>query len=574
MPIIGIDLGTTNSLAAVYQNGKSCLIPNAFGEVYTPSVVSVDDDGQILVGRVAKERLISHPERTAATFKRSMGTDERFTLADRQFTAEELSGFVLRRLKEDAEAFLGQTVTQAVISVPAYFNHRQRAATKTAGMLAGLKVERLINEPSAAALSCYTAESGDAAFLVCDFGGGTLDVSVVDCFENVVNILAVSGANKLGGVDFDEVIARKYCRQNGIEYASLSAGQRAILLSQSEQCKKSLSEAPLAMMVLELDGLKGSLGLTGQALLEEAKPLFNRIREPLQKALKDSGLSADELQAIVPVGGSCNMPLVRQYLAHLLGRTLAPIVNAETAIALGAGLYAAMKMRETDLKDMVLTDICPFTLGVGVHDPANPSDLLMSPVIERNSALPSSKVGRYFTVANGQPALEVQVFQGESMHCAENLKLGQLELPVPPAPAGKEGCEVRFTYDINGILEVEATSISTRQTISTLLVGEGSGLTEDEARQHLEALQHLKIHPREQEENRLLLARCERLWAESLGEDRHNIGEIARWFEANLQSQEAGRIRYALRRCTEWLDALEAGDTLDDFDFDEFDEEA
>ena len=207
MSIIGIDLGTTNSLAAVYQNGASRLIPNAFGEYLTPSVVSLDEDGTVLVGKAAKERLITHPGRTAAAFKRAMGTAKTFSLGDKEFLPEELSALVLRRLKEDAEAFLGQPVEEAVVSVPAYFTDAQRAATKRAGKLAGLKVDRLINEPSAAALACYDPDQGDAAFLVYDFGGGTLDVSVVDCFENVVNILAVSGDNQLGGNDLDAAIA-------------------------------------------------------------------------------------------------------------------------------------------------------------------------------------------------------------------------------------------------------------------------------------------------------------------------------------------------------------------------------
>lgn len=573
MPIIGIDLGTTNSLASVYQNGKSKLIPNPFGEFHTPSVVSVDDDAHILVGKAAKERLVSHPEHTAAAFKRSMGTNKKYILGQKTFTPEELSSFVLRRLKEDAEAFLGEKVEQAVISVPAHFNHKQRAATKMAGLLAGLSVERLINEPSAAALSCYDPAGGDAAFLVCDFGGGTLDVSVVDCFENVVNILAVSGSNHLGGADFDEAIAQMYCKKNKIDYQALSPQLKAILLMQAERCKKTLSVAPVAVIVLEVEGLKGSLTLTGASLIKGAKNLFSRLREPLQKALKDSTLLPEDLHAVIPVGGSCNMPLMRQYLTHLMGRPLAPIENSETTIALGAGMYAAMKMREDSLKDMVLTDICPFTLGVGVHDPNDSGDLLMSPVIERNSALPTSKVEKYYTVTNGQTLVEVQVYQGESRHCNENLKLGELVLPLPAAPAGKEGCEVRFTYDINGILEIEASSLSTNEKISTVLVGEGSGFTQAEARQYLKKLKHLKIHPRNQEQNRLLLARCERMWTEALGDERRQISEVARWFEANLATQEAGRIRYALHRCTGWLDALETGAMLDTFDFDSFDEE-
>lgn len=573
MPIIGIDLGTTNSLAAVWKEGRSQLIPNAFGEYLTPSVVSVDADGSILVGKAARERLISHPEQSAASFKRAMGTDQRFVLADKAFTPEELSALVLRRLKEDAEAFLGQPVTEAVVSVPAYFNDAQRAATKRAGMLAGLTVDRLINEPSAAALACYDPAQGDASFLVYDFGGGTLDVSVVDCFENVVNILAVSGDNALGGNDFDMAIAHMYCQKNQIDFHALNKEKQAILLRQAEQCKRTLSESPVAMMVLELDGLKGSMALTGQQLIEQAQTLFSRMRTPLLRALKDSGISLNELQAVVPVGGSCKMPVVRQYLNHLLGQKLANPGSPDTVVALGAGMYAAMKARENSLREMVLTDICPFTLGVGVHNPADEENLLMSPIIERNSALPTSKIESYYTVSDNQTQLKIQVFQGEALYCKENQKLGELNLPVPPAPAGKEGASVRFTYDINGILEVEATSLSTHQTISTVLVGKGSGLTEAQAKERLQELEKLKIHPREQEENRLLLAKGERLWEEALGEQREQIAQVVQMFAQALASQEQGRIARTRAKVAEMLNRLEEGLFLNELDEEDYEGE-
>ena len=569
MPIIGIDLGTTNSLAAVYTGGKSTLIPNAFGEYLTPSVVSIDEDGEVLVGRAARERLITHPERTAAAFKRAMGTGRRFALAGRDFLPEELSALVLRRLKEDAEAFLGQPVEEAVVSVPAYFTDAQRAATKRAGALAGLRVDRLINEPSAAALASYDPAQGDAAYLVYDFGGGTLDVSVVDCFENVVNILAVSGDNQLGGNDLDGAIAHMYCQENGIDFEALPADQRAILLAQAEQCKMTLTGAPMAVMVLELPGLAGSMSLTGQKLIEKAATLFGRMRAPLQRALRDSGLSLAELTGVVPVGGSCKMPVVRQYLTHLLGRPLLDRGHPDTVVAQGAGLYAAMKERRGELRQMVLTDLCPFTLGVGVLNPADESNPVMSPIIERNSALPTSKVEKYYTVSPGQTHLRIQIYQGEAMYCAENRKLGEVDLAVPPGPAGREGAAVRFTYEIHGILEVEAQSLSTGKAIRTVLVGQGSDLTPAEAEKRLEQLQSLKIHPRDREENRLLLARGERMWKESLGEEREQVGRVMEQFQAELATQEPARILRARSRCKELLDRLEEGRPLDGLEWDE-----
>ena len=345
MAVIGIDLGTTNSLAAVWQQGRSRLIPNALGDVLTPSAVSIDEDGTVLVGEAARQRLVSHPERSAAAFKRAMGTDQTYSLAGRTFTPEELSALVLRQLKQDAEAFLGEPVEEAVVSVPAYFNDRQRAATKRAGQLAGLRVERLVNEPSAAALSCYKPDEGEASFLVFDFGGGTLDVSVVECFDNVVNILAVSGDNALGGNDFDETIAHLFCVENGLDYRGLDRAAKAILLEQAEKCKQALTENPMAVMIVDSPGVKGALSLTGKKLVEHSQKLLERMRTPVARALRDSGLGRGELAGVIPVGGSCKMPLVRQYLAHLLGQrpkqNAQPVGGTDTA----AGKVAAQDIQ-------------------------------------------------------------------------------------------------------------------------------------------------------------------------------------------------------------------------------------
>ena len=268
MAIIGIDLGTTNSLAAVWRNGVCELIPNAAGEYLTPSVVSVDEDGSILVGQAARERLISHPERTAARFKRHMGTDKTFRLGGRAFTPEELSALVLRRLREDAEYYLGEAVTEAVVSVPAYFAEAQRAATKRAGALAGLKVERLVNEPSAAAVSgSMGREEADQVCLVFDLGGGTLDVSLVERFENVVSVTAVSGDNQLGGADFDQAIARAFCTETGLSFDHLPPGRQELLIRQAEACKIALTTQEPVVMAVDDGVISASLPLTNEWLI-------------------------------------------------------------------------------------------------------------------------------------------------------------------------------------------------------------------------------------------------------------------------------------------------------------------
>lgn len=557
MAVLGIDLGTTNSLAAVWQNGRARLIPNPAGGFLTPSAVSIDGDGSVLVGRAARDRMVGAPGRSAAAFKRAMGTDQRFVLAGREYTPEELSSLVLRSLKQDAEAFLGEEVTEAVVSVPAYFNAAQRAATKRAGQLAGLRVERLINEPSAAALSCYDPAKGEAVFLVFDFGGGTLDVSVVECFENVVNILAVCGDNQLGGLDFDTAIARLFCETNNLQPDQLSRSGWASLLRQAEAAKMAMTRAGMAVMVQPEGELSGSLTLNGDLLIQRCAGLFERMAAPVRRALRDSGITPAELQAVVPVGGSCRMPVVRQYLSHMLRRPLQSPAGPDTAVALGAALYAGMKSRETALRQLVLTDICPFTLGVAVENHAQPGRLRLAPVIERNSALPSSKVHNFCTAADGQTAIRVEVYQGEQPYVEDDLCLGQLSLTVPPGPRGQESADVRFTYDINGILEVEVRVLSTGETQTALLVGQGSGLTQEEAEERMRQLAHLKLHPREQEENRALIAQGERLYAESLGAMRQQVGMALEYFAAQLESQEPARISHARRRVAEFWQRLE-----------------
>ena len=434
--IIGIDLGTTNSLAAIWRDGRPQLIPNSLGEYLTPSVVSLDDDGTVLVGRAAQERLISHPQRTASCFKREIGTDKTYNLGGRTFTPEELSALVLRQLREDAEAWLGEPVTEAVVSVPAYFAQAQRAATKRAGALAGLLVERLVNEPSAAAVSARIGEGGvDKLCLVFDFGGGTLDVSLVERFENVVSVTAVSGDNRLGGRDFDMAIVRGFCDDCGLDYEALNQQQREMLLRQAESCKIALTTQRSVLMVYtDSEGGYHALPLTNEWLIRKSSPLFKRLTTPIRKVLVDSGTPAFAVDELVMVGGSSRMPAVRGYIAKSLGREISDGSQADTAVALGAGICAGMKARAEGLRELVLTDVCPFTLGISICNHNVPSQPVMSPIIERNSVLPTSKMGVYCTVRDNQTVLDVDVYQGENRYCKDNMLLGSLKISVPPLP--------------------------------------------------------------------------------------------------------------------------------------------
>ncbi len=556
MAIIGIDLGTTNSLAAVWRNGKSELIPNAAGEALTPSVVSVDEDGGVLVGRAARDRLISHPERTAARFKRFMGTAKTYTLGSRTFTPEDLSSLVLRSLREDAEAYLGEPVEEAVVSVPAYFAEAQRSATKRAAALAGLKVERLVNEPSAAAVAGHIGQGGeDKVCLVFDLGGGTLDVSLVERFGNVVSVTAVSGDNRLGGADFDLAVARGFCEDCGLDFDSLSPRRRELLIRQAERCKMALTNQERVILSIDDGTVSAALTLSNEWLIRKCGALFRRMTAPVQRVFLDGGVSPQELDDLVMVGGSSHMPAVRRYIARTLHKEPVKDSRPDTAVALGAGICAGMKARAADLRELVLTDVCPFTLGVARYNESEQGRDLMSPIIERNSVLPTSKMGIYYTVRDGQDKVDVRVFQGENRYCEDNTLLGQLQLPVPPARRGEQSIRIRFTYDINGLLEVEAVNETGR---AERLVLQNGDMTAQEAERRLKELARLKLHPREQEECRAMVARGERLYAVTVGSLREQVAELLDWYQKVLSTQEALKIAKATRRLDRFFDRAEA----------------
>lgn len=552
MAIIGIDLGTTNSLVTVWKDGASELIPNAFGEVLTPSVVSIDENGGVYVGKIARERLISHPENTASVFKRFMGTDKVYHLAERDYTPQELSAYVLKKLKEDAEKYLQETVTEAVISVPAYFNNAQRDATKQAGVLAGFKVDRIINEPSAAALACqqlYPEE--DVMEMVFDFGGGTLDVSVVDCFDNVINVVSVSGDNHLGGYDFDMAMAKYFCEKQKIDYRELSRNERAAIIKSAELCKQELSTAEHSDMVVNYNGEKKELTFDTEKMIEASAGIFQRMLKPIKQALIGGDVTMDDIRRIILVGGSCKMPSVRLYLQHFLKKEVVFLGSPDTIVALGAGTYAGIKERKAEIKDMLLTDVCPFTLGVDIVGGS------LSPIIERNNALPVSRSGIYQTVSDGQEELHFHIYQGEAPVASHNVLLGEIKLPVPKGPKGAEKADIRFTYDINGILEVDAKVLSTDETAHLVIVDEKNHMSEQQVNEALSSMQVLKQHPRDKEENAYLISRCESLYELAGIQLREFLLHELEIFQYWLDRQDEMKIKKARNRFKTVLDLVE-----------------
>lgn len=579
MAIVGIDLGTTNSLICVFRNGKSELIPNSFGEFLTPSCVGIDDDGeQVLVGKIAKDRLISHPDLTVSSFKRFMGTDKKLVVGDKVFTAPELSSFVIRQLKEDAEAYLGEEVEEAVISVPAYFDDNGRNATKMAGELAGLRVERIINEPSAAALAYRKDDDGDATFLVCDLGGGTFDVSVVDAFDNIIEIAAVAGDNHLGGDDWNIAIAQYFCDENGIKVDELSSETKAIILKQAEMCKIALNNSEPIIMSVSIGEDSYMASLTGKKLVEISASLFKRIEEPIRRALHDASMTVNDIDYVVMVGGSSKMLTVSKYIEQLVGREMKANIDPDKVVGIGAGVVAGIKSRDEDIKDTILTDVCPFTLGTNIINYAKRDDPLFSPIIERNSVLPTSHMERYYTVSDKQDKMVFKIYQGENMYCRDNTLLGDIEIKVPKNKAGEECCDVRFTYDINGILEVDVQCVSTGETKNKVILNKNIKLTDEEIAVKQKELQKLKILPRDEEENKAIIARAERLYEEAFGELRDIIGINTQRFLEILAGQDSKKIRRNKKQFVEFLNMVENQEAgfdvfMRDFDFDDEEDE-
>lgn len=561
MAIIGIDLGTTNSLVSVWRDGRIQLIPNAFGDFLTPSVVGFGGDGEVFVGKIAQEMLITEPSTTFSEFKRNMGTDYQYTANKKNYRAEELSAFVLRRLKQDAERFLGETVTEAVISVPAYFNDDKRCATKNAGKLAGLVVERLINEPSAVALKHHINSDEMENFIVFDFGGGTLDVSLVEAFDNMVEIRAVAGDNHLGGKDFDEIIADDFCQKHEIEKSLLSGKERGILKKEAEQLKRDLTEKNDADRTVRIGEKEYTMHMTNQELIHISANLFRRMTQPLKKVLNDSGTEWGEIDKVILVGGSSRMPVIKQYIRSLTDVPVVVDASPDESVAIGAGLSAAIKERKGEVKDMILADICPFSIGTALYDGT------FSPIIERNDTLPCSRTRYYVTVDNYQTKMNFPIYQGENLIANENLCLGTVTIKdLPRRPKGETGANVTFLYDINGILDISV--VSDNRSVHKVIVNKKMGLTDAELEKRLEELQKMTLHPIDQEENRLLIERAQRMFQESNALTRQYIAEMLRHFKQTLDHGKGREIREEYVRFAMYLEAIERNQ----FDFDDFTE--
>lgn len=568
--IVAIDLGTTNSLIGVWRNGEPRLIPNATGDLLTPSAVSVLDSGEIVVGRAARDRLVSHPRRSAAAFKRVMGTNRALTLGDRDFRPEELSALVLRSLKADAEAWLGEPVREAVITVPAYFADAQRKATQAAAELAGLRCERLLNEPTAAALAYGLQEDGESRVLVVDLGGGTFDVSVLEMFEGVMEVRATAGDNFLGGEDFNQALLAAFMREVGTQAGLPPPADEppfhGLLRRQIEQLKQRLSQEDTA--TLSLPWRTGTLSWTvsREQFNVLCEPLYKRIRQPIERALRDARIHPGELAAVVLAGGATRMPALRRMISLLFRHMPTQNLDPDQVVAMGATVQAGLMMRDAALNERVLTDVAPFTLGVEVANRQSDGHIvhnLFVPVIERNTVIPASRTTTLSTLEDRQTTIVLRVFQGESRRAKDNILLGELNVRIPAAPRGQQSVEVRFTYDTSGLLDVDATALSTGAHYHLLIEGNSGRLSPAEIRQRLAALAHLKISPRDQAENVAALARAERLFEELLGEQRSAVGDWIGDFLGALDLGDPRQIGISRALLLQRLDRVEPKSPFD-----------
>ena len=549
--VLGIDLGTTNSCMAVIEGGESVVIPNAEGNRTTPSVVAFRKDGERLVGDVAKRQAIMNPDRTIASVKRQMGTRRRYDIDGHAYSPEEISAFILQKLKVDAEAYLGEEVTKAVITVPAYFDDSQRTATKNAGEIAGLEVLRIINEPTAASLAYGLEKKADETILVYDLGGGTFDVSLLDVGDGVFEVKATSGDTKLGGDDFDQAVVEwlveEFKRENGIDLGQDRAALQR-LRDAAEKAKKELSSQ--SSTEINQPFISGTpdgpvhlvIELTRARFNELTAHLVERTRGPFQQVLRDSGIELAKIDEVVMVGGSTRMPSIQELVKRQTGKDPNRGVNPDEVVAVGAAIQAGVLAGEVE--DVVLLDVTPLSLGIetlgGVFDK----------VIERNTTIPVERKRTYSTAEDNQTAVDIQVYQGERSQARLNKLLGHFRLDgIPPAPRGIPQVEVAFDIDQNGILNVKARDSATNRE-QHITISQTGALSEDEVGQMVQdaeqyAEEDKKFRERQESRNELdaMVLSLERLLrdnAERVDEtERQQLDEALTKARQTMEEEEA-----------------------------------
>ena len=589
--MIGIDLGTTNSLATyIDDNGEIQFIKNEYGNILIPSVVGIDENDDIIVGELAKERRMMNAGETASNFKRRMGTDAKIKVKNRTFDAQMLSSFVLKHLKENAEKQLNEKINRAIISVPAYFNDKQRRDTKMAAELAGLTVERLINEPTAAALSLGSnILNQNLKFIVLDLGGGTFDVTLLETFEDIMEVLSISGDTMLGGEDFTTKICEIFLKNIKLSIADLSRDERTKLYTKADRAKKLISLKNVEIE-MEIKGKKYKSEITQENFRETVKPLLVKMKVAIDKALQDGNTDAREIEKVILVGGAVKLGIIEEFVEKYFhkmrgekiyfnnddfienNKLVSIAADPDTVVAYGVGIAVGMKERNKVFKERILTDVCPFTLGTEIVGRR------FAPIIPRNTTVPTSRSEYFYTIEDYQSQVTVGIYQGESLNIDDNLFLGEFLLDVPQNLAGKEAINVRFTYDINGILEVEAKVVSTGLKKSKLIVN--GDLSEEEKNEKIKMLEEIKIQSENKNKDKLLLERANRIYAEIVNtEIRNHISEYLENYQKIVVTGDRIRIQKTKKSFSEFLDKIDpeindmsVEDILKDFE-DETEEE-
>jgi molecular chaperone HscC len=553
-PLIAIDLGTSNSLVGIFENGQSRLIENPYGCKLTPSAIAMDEQGQILIGQAALE-LRSGGNEVLTSFKRLMGTSKRLKLGQQTFSAVELSSLILKSLKQDVEHELKCEVDEAVITVPAYFNDIQRQATISAAELAGLKVSRLINEPTAAALAYGLGQTEDSCFLIFDLGGGTFDVSIVELFDGIIEVRASAGDNYLGGDDFVQLLMKQFWKKNASVFSyienTIPLDIEIALKAKAQHCLHVLSKESQTTLNFKWKDKEATLDVSQEEFASWSEPLLLRLRRPLERALRDARILPQQVDQIIMVGGATRIPAVRKMVTKLFGRFPSTSVQPDEAIVRGACVQAGLKSKDLSLKEVVLTDVCPFSLGIAVG-----LDEQFSPILERNTVIPASKVNTYTAMNKGQREINVSIYQGEHRLCKENIFLGELNIPLP-SNDDHLSIEVRFSYNPNGILDVDVEVPITGEKLQKVVINHQSVMSPEQVEQARKQLQKLKIHPRDNLMNKSLLLRAERLFSERTGDIRLQIGERTQQFNHILNLQDERQIREVRQYFEAFLNEIE-----------------
>lgn len=553
-PLIAIDLGTSNSLVGIFENGQSRLIENPYGCKLTPSAIAMDEQGQILIGQAALE-LRSGGNEVLTSFKRLMGTSKRLKLGQQTFSAVELSSLILKSLKQDVEHELKCEVEEAVITVPAYFNDIQRQATISAAELAGLKVSRLINEPTAAALAYGLGQTEDSCFLIFDLGGGTFDVSIVELFDGIIEVRASAGDNYLGGDDFVQLLMKQFWKKNASVFSyienTIPLDIEIALKAKAQHCLHVLSKESQTTLNFKWKDKEATLDVSQEEFASWSEPLLLRLRRPLERALRDARILPQQVDQIIMVGGATRIPAVRKMVTKLFGRFPSTSVQPDEAIVRGACVQAGLKSKDLSLKEVVLTDVCPFSLGIAVG-----LDEQFSPILERNTVIPASKVNTYTAMNKGQREINVRIYQGEHRLCKENIFLGELNIPLP-SNDDHLSIEVRFSYNPNGILDVDVEVPITGEKLQKVVINHQSVMSPEQVEQARKQLQKLKIHPRDNLMNKSLLLRAERLFSERTGDIRLQIGERTQQFNHILNLQDERQIREVRQYFEAFLNKIE-----------------